>query len=436
MADDLDKLKTQANRSLQAGNPAEAICYLAEWVSRDPNDRHGRITMAAALNNAGHPEGALAILRALCERLAHQGFLLPAIAVARHGLQISPEDGRLLQVLQGMHVRGLQAKAGHLAVPPPVVSRAAPTTAVTASTFLTLPLEERLNRATQIAATLPPAGPAAQPQPMPLFCELDTLSFLETVKHLRYGHVGPGTKLLEEGKPGDTLLVIVSGQLTVSKGGHPLAQLGAGAVLGEMAIITGAPRSATAVASEPVEYFELSRADLGALAKAQPKVAQALVEYCRRRLLANLMRSSPLFARFDEATRLKLLGRFQTISFAADETIIVQGEPATGLYVIASGEVDVRIMDANGESVTVAKLGPGEVFGEISLLRRQPTTAFVIAKNTVGALVLPTTDFQQVVQEHPEVLSYLQTITADRLKASKDAVLASDLVDADDLIVL
>ena len=436
MADDIQKLWDEANRYLQAGRPADALCYLTEVVSLVPADRQTRITLAGALAQIGDAEGALRIMRALAERLAHDGYLLPAIAVARQGMQVAPEDPHLMQTLRGLHVRGMRAKAGQLAVPPPLKPKGAAVGATRAVDLMAKPLAERLARAAAVGSEFPPAGAPATPVPMPLFGELETDAFIATIARLHYNRVPPGTQLLEEGKPGDTLLIMVSGQISVSKGGATLAQLGAGSVLGEMALITGAPRSATITAVDVVEYFELSRADVGALAKFQPKVAEELVEYCRRRLLSNLMRTSPLFSKFDEATRLRLLGRFKTISFAADETIIVQGEPATGLYLIASGAVEVRISNADGDMVTVASLGPGEVFGEISLIRNQPTTAYVIAKNTVGALILETTEFQQVLQEHPAVRQYLETLTAERIKASRQAADQSGFIDPDDVIVL
>jgi CRP-like cAMP-binding protein len=436
MADELRKLWDEANRYLQAGRAADAACYLAELVSLSPADRQTRVTLAGALAQAGDTDGALSIMRALADRLAHEGYLLPAIAVARQGLTAAPDDPRLLEILRGLHVRGMRAKAGQLAVPPPLKPKAASTGSVKALALMGMSLADRMERIASAGCEFPPAGASATPVPMPLFGELDTDAFLATVARLRYNRVPPGTALLEEGKPGDTLLIMVSGQIAVSKGGATLAQLGPGSVLGEMALITGAPRSATVTAVDVAEYFELSRADVGAIAKHQPTVAQELVEYCRRRLLGNLLRTSPLFSKFDEATRLSLLGRFKTISFAADETIIVQGEPATGLYLIASGEVEVKISNADGDMVTVATLGPGQVFGEISLIKNQPTTAYVTAKGTVGALILETTAFQMVVQEHPEVRQYLEGLTADRIKASRDAADASGFIDPDDVIVL
>jgi CRP-like cAMP-binding protein len=201
-----------------------------------------------------------------------------------------------------------------------------------------------------------------------------------------------------------------------------------------MALITNASRSATAVAMEDVEYFELGRAEVGQLAKREPKVLQELVAYCRRRLILNLLRTSPLFAQFDENTRGRLLERFQTVTFQAGQEVISRGQPASGLYVIASGSVQVQVPTDDGGTTFVATLGPGEVFGEISLLRGGGATADVIASDTVAALLLPAATFQQVAAEFPQVVRYLTTLTADRLQASADAALA--MADPDDLVVL
>lgn len=438
MSNATETLWADASRAMQAGQPADAVCHLAELVSTDPSDRHARLSLAMALGNAGNAPGALKILRLLADRLAHEGQLLAAMVVARHGLA-SADDPGLVQTLQRIHVKGARAKAGTLALPPPLrASKALPgaSASATAAGLLALTVSDRLTRASEVGCALPPAGPAAAPVPLPLFGELEADAFVEVVRRLAYRRVGAGTRILEEGKPGETILVIASGKATVSKGGAAVAQVGPAAVLGEMALITSAPRSATVTATEVVEYFELSRADVRELAKRAPKVADELQAYCRGRLLQNLLRGSPLFSRFDEPTRLSILQHFRTATFEAAETIVVQGQPSRGLHLVATGEVDVAIANAEGDLVRVATLGPGEVFGEISLLKNQPATAFVTARTTVGALVLPAEAFSQVLAAHPGVRQYLETLTADRMKASRDALETSGMVDPDDLILL
>lgn len=428
-------LEAAADKALAGGNPKEAVCYLAELVSIAPEDRNARVGLAIALGDAGNPAGALRVLRATADHLAYRGFLLPAMIVVRHGLEHAPEDNSLVSTLKRLHVRGVRAKAGNLLVPPPL-KRETETPTATAEELLATDERSRLERATEVGARFNDAGESAAPMPMPLFCELDGEAFVETVKRLHYKRLADGTTLLREGESGDTLLIIASGEVKVDKGGTVLATVSAGSVLGEMALITGAPRSATATATGEVEIFELSRADVQALAESKPQIAEELVEYCRKRLIANLLRSSPLFKRFDDDTRFRLLEKFQRQGFQPGATIIAQGEQGSGLFVLATGEVEVSVNKEDGEPVVVANLSAGEVFGEISLLKDQPTNATVKARGRTGALFLPSEDFRSVLDEHPEVRTYLEGLSDDRLKASEQVQGDDEVIDADELIIL
>lgn len=432
----IEELESEVDRALAAGNTADAVCYLAEIVATRPDDRHTRLALGVALGDAGYPTGALKVIRALAERLAHQGFLLPAMVVVRQGLERAADDPSLLSTLERLHVRGVRAKAGNLPMPPPLKPRKPPAEAATAEGLLALEGQARLERATEAGCEFPPAGAQASPQPMPLFCELDEDSFVETVKRLRYQRLGKGSLLLEEGARGETLLVVASGHVGVTKGGTQLARLGPGSVIGEMALLTGAPRSATVTADDEVEIFELSRQDVAQLSQSRPKVAEELIEYCRKRLLSNLLQTSPVFKQFDESTRILLLDKFQRRGFQPGGKLIEQGQAGTGLFVLATGEVEVTVAKEGGESVTVANLGPGEVVGEIALLHNQETSATVTARERTGALFLGRDDFQKVLDEHPSVRTFLEGLSQDRLKASQVAAAAEDVIDAEDLIVL
>ena len=80
------------------------------------------------------------------------------------------------------------------------------------------------------------------------------------------------------------------------------------------------------------------------------------------------------------------------------------------------GEVEVNVAQDDGESVVVANLGPGEVFGEISLIKHQPTSATVAARGKLGVLYLNRDEFQKVLDEKPEVKEYLEGLSEDRVK--------------------
>jgi len=67
--------------------------------------------------------------------------------------------------------------------------------------------------------------------------------------------------------------------------------------------------------------------------------------------------------------------------FPADEVIIRRGDPGDAVFIILEGQVEVRLRAADGRHLSLATLGPGEMFGELSVLRNAPASADV---RTIG----------------------------------------------------
>jgi CRP-like cAMP-binding protein len=104
------------------------------------------------------------------------------------------------------------------------------------------------------------------------------------------------------------------------------------------------------------------------------------------------------------------------VDFPGDHVIARQGEIGTGFFVIVSGGVRV-IRD--GE--TIATLGPGDFFGELSVLDGRPRTAQVIADGPTTCLALATWDFEVVLLEEPEVALAILRGLASRLRDLTEA---------------
>ncbi len=107
------------------------------------------------------------------------------------------------------------------------------------------------------------------------------------------------------------------------------------------------------------------------------------------------------------------LGRFR--DFAPGERIIARGDPGDAMYIIASGDVRVPILDARGREKMIAKLSRGQFFGEMSLLTGDPRTADVFAEGPVSALVIEKEGFHKITRETPSLARFLTQILADRL---------------------
>ncbi len=232
----------------------------------------------------------------------------------------------------------------------------------------------------------------------------------------------PGESIIREGELGDACYVIVHGEVVVQRraddGGPPveLARLSDGSLFGEFALLADRRRHATVVALTEVEAFEIPRLLLRELAAIFPEVGPALERFYRERLLANLLRTTPLFQLVPDEQRAGLLARFHPLHADSGQAIVQQGERAGGLYLIVLGAVDVvrRVGDRN--AVVLATLGEGAYFGEMSLLSGEMASASVVAAGPCELAVLPPRDFYDLVAHNPELWTSMRTVaTARRL---------------------
>jgi CRP-like cAMP-binding protein len=92
-----------------------------------------------------------------------------------------------------------------------------------------------------------------------------------------------GQALVREGEPGESMFVIESGQVTVKVGDDPVAELFAGDFLGEMSLLTGAPRNATVTALEPVAAYEIRKEVLAPVLAESPTLVDRLAETMEKR---------------------------------------------------------------------------------------------------------------------------------------------------------
>jgi ABC-type bacteriocin/lantibiotic exporter with double-glycine peptidase domain/CRP-like cAMP-binding protein len=110
----------------------------------------------------------------------------------------------------------------------------------------------------------------------------------------------------------------------------------------------------------------------------------------------------PFLARLEAPLR-ELVGRlFQERLFGFGETIVAEGEVPDGMYVLASGSARVLVVH-EGREMTLARLQPGNWFGETAILDRTTRTATVRASEQVSALWLDRVVFDALLELHPEI---------------------------------
>jgi CRP-like cAMP-binding protein len=88
--------------------------------------------------------------------------------------------------------------------------------------------------------------------------------------------------------------------------------------------------------------------------------------------------------------------------FPAGAVIFEEGDPGSRIFVIQSGQVRI-LKRTGGRSVTLARLGPGEFFGEMALLDRLPRSASAVVDEPARILELDEAAFEKIVKERGEV---------------------------------
>jgi CRP-like cAMP-binding protein len=272
----------------------------------------------------------------------------------------------------------------------------------------------------------------------PLFSSLEREPLEAFLRIFEVTTFARGKAVLEEGSLGSEAYVVARGELDVTKkaagtgSAIQLARLGGGALVGEMALLSRAPRAATVSASRPALLLVANKRGLDAAVRASPDLGREFAEHCRRRMLDNLVKTSTMLRSVNPAERSDLVQRFAIRAFEAGEALVSQGKPSEGLFLLASGQVSIVHQEGGGEGTVVAQLGPGEVLGEVALVLRRPAIADAVAHHPTITLFLPRERFLETMRAHPKVLVDLYELAVRRDEETASAALsqASELDDS------
>lgn len=125
-----------------------------------------------------------------------------------------------------------------------------------------------------------------------------------------------------------------------------------------------------------------------------------------------LLAGCPLFRGVGSEYLAALAEKATEVEFAPRHTIVRQGEIGTGFFIVVEGRVKV-VRDAR----TLATLGAGEFFGELSVLDGQPRIAQVVAEEPTRCLALASWDFEKVLLDQPALSLAIMRGLAARLRA-------------------
>ncbi len=404
-------LAEQIESALLAHAPIDALRGLVSMVRSAPHDFDSRLGIADTLTALGRlPQAAQVFALVLAESSA-AGHPLTAIVALKALESLDPAARALLPNFASRYAAGSDALGRAVRLGRPDASMVVPSEAWVPNAWSD---DEVCDAAAALGASREglPVWPEIVPA-MPLLSELPPEALANILAVVKRRSLAAGEAVVHEGDPGDSFFLLARGRVRVARNGEALALLEEGTIFGEMALLSASPRAATVTATEPSDVLVFGRDALTVAAQDLPVIAATLERFMRQRLVRRLLDTHPMFEPFDAGQRLQLGSRFEPVAIVPGQVLLREGEPGSGLHVVLHGAVSVTRATPHG-AASMADLGPGDVFGEISMIESVPVTATVTATEGGMVLVLPRGVFLRLVEGVPGWRRYFEEIADDR----------------------
>jgi CRP-like cAMP-binding protein len=227
----------------------KAIALYREKLKEQPRNTALLMNIADTLLLDKEVDQAIKEYKRIADIQTEQGFILKAIAVYKKILKIQPSNSEVELLLNNLSER------------------------------LTLNEEEQVKEKKPVSAT-----PEEQVPENKLLKDLTRDEFKQVVDKLNLRLYEKGTVVVKEGDPGDSLFIVVRGEVRVltqtpDKKEVILANLGEGEFFGEIALLTGKPRTATIITNITSELLELTKDDYEKIIARYPNVKKVVEDF-------------------------------------------------------------------------------------------------------------------------------------------------------------
>lgn len=150
-----------------------------------------------------------------------------------------------------------------------------------------------------------------------------------------------------------------------------------------------------------------------------------------RRVTSDYLRTISLFKALTAEQLAEVIPLLHPRTYAPAITLFHQGMPGTTLYLIEEGRVRLSSIGHNGHEHTLAIFGPGDIFGELTLLDGLPRSASAVTITTTAVWMLSKYDFDRLMEQYPLMARSMNRILASRLRASAthvEAIIFQDVI--------
>lgn len=412
----LDELKKQADAMCVAGQQLAALRLYCEILQQAPKAGEVRLAIADGLAACGEKASAAEVYGAVVDFCIDGGWPLLAIVALRAlqagGANIEDRLERLALCYQKGSERIGQVGGR------------------TNARLDTLALDDRslkkkqrvddlYERARGVGGDLSAAGPMPSTfPPAPIFGELSAEMIKNAYRALRVLRFPHQHRIFSAGDQSDSCYLVANGAVHISAEDETgtlrtLAELASGGIFGEMGVVTGARRSASATVLQSADILQFGPSALSAMGDELPRLAPALDKLAQGRQLANLLEQSVMFRSFDKKQRNDLLKRFTAYDVAPRTVIFDAGQPTKGVFLILRGEVALRWQDSPVDTIA-EHVAAGFMLGVNSVINQQPARATATTLTQSTLLFLSAKAVLRLAEAFPQFKQLLEDVACRR----------------------
>lgn len=446
----IDELRTQWDRAVERDRPGDAVAPLADLEELEPDEPRWAQRLGEVLRRLGRTSEAEEAFVRATERYVERGFLPRAIAMAKLVAALNPARANLLASLEPKKEAApppipAAARPPPLprhppaARPPPLPVRPVPLEPADDSRmdeirFMDLDgppsldvlltdfedLEVTEVTEPSVSVRLPEAREPSMDRvgamaTFRLFAGLSREALLDLAEAADLVELVPGAIVMVRNEPAYVLYAIIDGLVRVTVRGVPEIRLGEGDVVGEGCLLDEGERQADVRAETPLMALRIEKKKLDEVTAKHEAIGDALFQLLARRLVTNLMHTSPLFASFEPKVRLELAQLFEIRRADPGTVLAERGKRSDGLYVLLAGNVTAKRGDGTDSETRIAR---GSAFGHSSLVGGVAADATVLATTEAVLLRLPAAKFSSLAATYPPMLAALAETAGEPLRPS------------------
>jgi CRP-like cAMP-binding protein len=399
---------------------------LKERLDERPMDLDARMRIARTYRLLHDGKDAVAHYGAVARYLSLAGHPLQAIAVLKELLQVDPRHEETLLFLAKLYARTRAAdpsNRGRVAVP--IIDGPGDNDAVSpltdglpmTATGIWRAIKPQDTAELSVVHNLDDVGAVVDTDPeevddddidplddslpfeeavlsqVPLFQSLDAAAFVDLSHSMVLGRAKAGDVIFAEGDSGDSCLVVVNGEATVTRSVDGKAvdrdTLGLGDIAGLFALVRAEARQATLTAHSDVEYFEIDREAMSGLLQKHPAAREALAEVLRDRLVETFLLEMPLASGLSGADKDALRERFILRMLDDGDEVFDALSDLDGLWIVVAGGVDVGDEGADGKVVPRAHAAAGDWILVAPSVSQEPAQVTAQVRGHAAVAALP-----------------------------------------------